>query len=349
MHNNNYTKIPTKNIGPINISGPIVREKIIVPLATFETPLWASVKRGANISNMTDGIKSVIYKNSNMTRSVLLESHSVDYLIETANKLKNSKQELNKISKNTSNFVELEDLYIEIVGTLIYIRFSFYTGDAAGHNISTKASDALLKYILETYTKLQYVSISGNICTDKKNSCINGILGRGKYIISEILVPNDICISQLNTTAEQIVNLNIKKNLIGSILAGSTRSANAHFANMLLAFYLATGQDGANIIEGSQGVTYAKVTNDNSLYFSVTLPNLIVGTTGNGKDLEYVKNNLNLLKCIKTPSIGESSIRLAIIAAAVVLCGELSLLAAQTNPGTLTRSHMLLERNNRKS
>ena len=43
------------------------------------------------------------------------------------------------------------------------------------------------------------------------------------------------------------------------MLAGGIRSANAHFANMLLAFYLATGQDAANIIEGSQGIVHAEV------------------------------------------------------------------------------------------
>ena len=59
----------------------------------------------------------------------------------------------------------------------------------------------------------------------------------------------------------------IKKNLLGTLAAGGIRSANAHFANMLLGFYLATGQDAANIIEGSQGIVHAEVRNDD-LYFS---------------------------------------------------------------------------------
>ena len=35
---------------------------------------------------------------------------------------------------------------------------------------------------------------------------------------------------------------------------------------MLLAFYLATGQDAANIIEGSQGIVHAECADDD-LYF----------------------------------------------------------------------------------
>ena len=66
------------------------------------------------------------------------------------------------------------------------------------------------------------------------------------------------------------------------MLAGGIRSANAHYANMLLAFYLATGQDAANIVEGSQGIVHAEV-RGKDLYFSTTLPNLIVGSIGAGK------------------------------------------------------------------
>jgi hydroxymethylglutaryl-CoA reductase (NADPH) len=112
---------------------------------------------------------------------------------------------------------------------------------------------------------------------------------------------------------------------------------------MLLAFYLATGQDAANIVEGSQGMTYAEVTSE-GLYFSVTLPNIIVGVHGNGKEHPFVRDNLELLGCDQSSSSGTASSRLAMIAGAVVLCGELSLLAAQTNPTELMRSHLVLER-----
>ncbi len=112
---------------------------------------------------------------------------------------------------------------------------------------------------------------------------------------------------------------------------------------MLLAFYLATGQDAANIVEGSQGIVHAEVHGDN-LYFSVTLPNIIVGSVGNGKDLNFVHNNLAMLDCLEQRELGQNARRLAIIAAATVLCGEISLLAALTNQGELMRSHIKIER-----
>jgi hydroxymethylglutaryl-CoA reductase (NADPH) len=217
------------------------------------------------------------------------------------------------------------------------------TGEASGHNMVTAAAEAILNWILTEYPAMQYVSISGNYCTDKKVSAVNGILGRGKYVVAEIVVPRQICNGILKTTPEKVVDLHIKKNLIGTMLAGGIRSANAHFANMLLAVYLATGQDAANIIEGSQGMVHAEV-RDSDLYFSVTLPNLIVGTVGNGKHLEFAKKNLQLLGCAEQRGPMINARRLAVIIACSVLCGELSLLAAQTNQGELMRTHFRLER-----
>jgi len=196
---------------------------------------------------------------------------------------------------------------------------------------------------LSQYDDLHYVSVSANYCTDKKASAVNGILGRGKYVIAEIVIPKAICAKALNTTAEKIVELNLKKNLIGTTLAGGIRTANAHFANILLAAYLATGQDAANIIEGSQGIVYAE-SQQGDLYFSVTIPNLIVGTVGNGKEIDFVQKNLADLGCLEKREPGENATRLAVIIAAAVLCGELSLMAAFTNPGELMRSHLLIER-----
>ena len=112
---------------------------------------------------------------------------------------------------------------------------------------------------------------------------------------------------------------------------------------MLLALYLATGQDGANIVEGSQGITYCEILDD-KLYFSVSLPNLIVGTVGNGKNTPFVQQILDKLGCLQTRPPGHNARRLAAICACCVLAGELSLLAAQVTPQTLIDTHIRIER-----
>lgn len=335
-----------RRVGPLKMINEGKQEEVLVPLATLEAPLWPSTHRGARVCSEAGGIRTALIQD-HMSRSVLVEADSVIDLQQAVNSLLNRQDEMQAVVAKTSAYAKLVDVHPQIVGSLLYLRLSFQTGDAAGHNMVTLAADQLLPWILKEYPALRYVSISGNFCSDKKVSAVNGILGRGKYVVAEVNIPASLCRRFLKTTPEKIVDLHIKKNLMGNVVAGGLRTANAHFANMLLGFYLATGQDVANIIEGSQGMVHAEVRGCD-LYFSVTLPNLIMGAVGNGKDLAFVRENLELLGCLEKREPGENARRLALIAAATVLCGELSLLAAQTNPGELMSSHLKLERKSRE-
>jgi hydroxymethylglutaryl-CoA reductase (NADPH) len=339
--------VPMRRVGPIRLAGPAAAGDVMAPLATFETPLWPSVDRGAAVTRAAGGIRVVI-ADERMTRSILLEAPSAAEAVAAAAELGGRAAELDAVARRTSRFARLIGQHTQIVGRLLYLRLEFSTGDAAGHNMVTKAADAIMEWILRAYPALAYGSISANYCADKKASAVNGILGRGKYVVAETTIPARLCRRFLKTSPEKMVELNVRKNLLGSILAGGVRTANAHFANMLLAFYLATGQDGANVVEGSQGVVHAEAqpgADGGALYFSVTVPNVIVGAVGSGKDLPFVQANLADLGCAgEAAAPGAHARRLAAIAGAVVLCGELSLLAAQTNPGELMRAHLALER-----
>lgn len=339
------TPIPTQWIGPILINGNALHnEEVRVPLATYESPLWPSTGRGAKISRLCGGIRATVV-DERMSRSIVLEAPHAQAAYDCLCRVRAHFDTLAEVVSQTSRFARLLDIHSQIIGNLLFLRFECSTGDASGHNMVTKAADALIAAILGQCPELNYSSISGNYCIDKKASAVNGILGRGKNVVAEITIPRDICAKHLRTTPEQMVKLNTHKNHIGSNIAGSLRSANAHFANMLLAFYLATGQDAANIIEGSQGIVHTDI-RDDALYFSCTLPNLIVGSVGNGKGqgLDTVEDHLNALGCREAREPGANARRLAAICAATVLCGELSLLAAQTNPGELMRSHIAMER-----
>lgn len=340
-----YAAVPLEWAGPLRISGNVLADEVEVPLATYESPLWPSVRRGARISMaVAQGVVATLI-DERMTRSILLEADDAPTAHTAVAALEGRFAELQATVAAVSRFTELIRMNHELVGNLLFLRFEFSTGDAAGHNMVTLAADRLMDHITSSLPGLRYGSISGNYCTDKKASVVNGILGRGKNVVTELLIPRELVERRLHTTAAKVVELNIRKNLVGTIVAGGIRTANAHYANMLLAFYLATGQDGANIVEGSQGVTHAE-DRDGDLYFSCTLPNLVVGTVGNGKDRAFVEDNLARLGCRELRRPGDNARRLAGIAAATVLCGELSLMAAQTNRGELMRAHTQLERSN---
>ncbi|MEX2606821.1 MAG: hydroxymethylglutaryl-CoA reductase [Kiritimatiellia bacterium] len=334
--------VPLRRVGPLCFVVNGHSDQCEVPLATYESPLWPSTARGARVSELCGGIHCTLM-DERMTRSLLLEAPNAGEALRMVSDLKADLPSLQTAVAETSRFAHLLDLHAQFVGNLVYLRFAFATGDASGHNMTTKAAERLMRHILQHFPSMKEVSVSGNYCTDKKCSAVNGILGRGKYVVTEALIPEKIVRRYLKTTAAKVAELNVRKNLIGTLLAGGTRSANAHVANILLAFYLATGQDAANIVEGSQSITHAE-DRGGDLYFSLTLPNLIVGTVGNGKGLDFVEEHLALLGCREDRPSGENAARLAIICAAAAWCGELSLMAALTNPGELMRAHQKWER-----
>lgn len=339
-----FAQIPMQAVGPFKLIGDVEVDDLMVPMATYETPLWPSVARGARVAAHAGGIRVTVI-DERMTRSILLEAPNAGVAAKRLQEIQQRHQDLQNVVSQSSRFAKLIDTHHQVVGNLIYLRLEFTTGDASGHNMATNAADKIIPWLLDEYQDLKYVSISANYCTDKKVSAVNGILGRGKYVVCETTIPRKYCQRFLKTTPEALVDLHIKKDLIGSIVSGGLRTANAHVANMLLGFYLATGQDAANIVEGSQAINHAEVTADGDLYFSTTLPNMIVGTVGNGKGLDFVVENLELLGCNdRDAEPGANARRLACIAGATAFCGELSLLAAQTNPGELMQAHIKLER-----
>ena len=336
--------VPMQHIGPIHLWMEQTLHQVLVPLATFESPMWPSTNRGASVSRATDGIYCTLIDDQ-MTRSVLIQAKSAQDAHHISSWLQQQHAAIQAVFTASSRFLTLKHLHTEIIGNLLYIRLSAQCGDASGHNMITKGADAFIQWLLQQQPALEYVSISGNFCTDKKVSAVNSILGRGKKVIAEMTIPAAVCRERLKTTPSAIINLHIKKNLIGSIVSAGIRSANAHVANLLLAFYLATGQDAANIVEGSQAIVHCELTPHGDLYFSVTLPNIIVGTVGNGKHHDAIQKNIAQMGCADTHCApGDNARRLAQIAAATVLCGELSLLAAQTNPGELMQAHHRFER-----
>ena len=144
----------------------------------------------------------------------------------------------------------------------------------------------------------------------------------------------------LKTTPQKLHEVAINKCYLGSAVSGSM-GFNAHFANIIAAFYLACGQDLAHVVEGSVGITATQLI-DRNLKISVYLPNLQVGTVGGGTGLPSQKEALNLLG-LNSNGSGQNTDRLAEIMGVAVLAGEISLLASLSE-GSLAKSHQKLAR-----
>jgi len=339
-------QIPLAVAGPLLINDEYAKGEYYIPLATTEGALVASINRGCKAITVGGGARARVISDG-MARAPLIRTESVEKALELVKWVESNENVLREAASRTTKHGALEKIQPFIVGNLVWLRLVYRTGDAMGMNMATIASDEVCKVIEKSFPEAECVALSGNMCVDKKPSCLNKLLGRGKYVVAEALLPRDVVVKILKTEPEAIHYINISKNLMGSAAACSL-SFNAHFANIIAAIFIATGQDVAQVVESSLGYTWTELREDGSLYISVTLPSLEVGTVGGGTWLPTQREALELLGVAGGGSPpGINALKFAEIVASAVLAGELNLLAALA-AGHLARAHEKLGRAGKK-
>jgi hydroxymethylglutaryl-CoA reductase (NADPH) len=227
-----------------------------IPMATAEGTLVASTSRGCKALNAGGGVTTVLTQDA-MTRGPAIDFPSV--VVAAQAKAWMDSEEGYEIVRtafeSTSRFAKLQSLKSALAGRTLFVRFATSTGDAMGMNMISKGTEEALSVMRKHFPEMVVLALSGNYCTDKKPAAINWIEGRGKSVVAEAVIPGKIVNSVLKTSVEALCNLNVKKNLIGSAMAGSIGGFNAHAANILTAVFLATGQDPAQNVESSNCMT----------------------------------------------------------------------------------------------
>ncbi|WPK26930.1 hypothetical protein PUMCH_004299 [Australozyma saopauloensis] len=335
---------------PVGVAGPLIIDGVPyhIPMATTEGCLVASTMRGCKAINSGGGVNTIITQDG-MTRGpcvsfpTLARAGACKLWLDSDE----GQNTIKKAFNSTSRFARLQHIKTAIAGTLLFIRFKTTTGDAMGMNMISKGVEFSLKHMVEKcgWDDMITVAVSGNYCTDKKPAAINWIEGRGKSVVAEATVPDEVVRKVLKSDVDALVEVNISKNLIGSAMAGSVGGFNAQAANLVTAVYLACGQDPAQNVESSNCMTLMKKTINGDLQISVSMPSIEVGTIGGGTILEPQGSMLELLG-VRGPhpdSPGSNSRRFACIVASAVLAAELSLCSALA-AGHLVQSHMQLNR-----
>jgi hydroxymethylglutaryl-CoA reductase (NADPH) len=333
-------QIPVGVAGPLLVKGDYANGYFYIPLATTEGALVASVNRGAKFITESGGARVKVLKDG-MARAPLFRLPSLIDAVEFVEWVTQHFDDLKKAAESTTRHGRLKEVQPFIVGNYVWLRLVFSTGDAMGMNMATIASDAVAKYIQQHFPKARLVALSGNMCVDKKANAVNFLLGRGKTVVAETVVKREV-LERLGITAEDVHEVNVRKNLIGSALAHSY-GFNAHFANIVAAIFIATGQDVAQVVESSMGITSTEP-RDDGLYISVFLPSLEVGTVGGGTGLPTQREALALLGVAGSGNPpGTNALKFAEIIAAAVLAGELNLLIALAR-NELASAHQRLGR-----
>ena len=342
-----YVPLPVGVAGPLLLNGASYQ----VPMATVEGTLIASTRRGCKAITESGGASAAVLQQG-MTRAPVLQfpsamrSAAFKAWLEEPSNAAAAKASF----ESTTRFGKLLSVRVTVAGRYCYARFVCATGDAMGMNMVSKGVNAVLEWLgdsEERFPDMEVLGLSGNLCCDKKPAAVNWIEGRGCSVVVEATIPADVVKKVLKTTVEAAVSLNTAKNLVGSAMAGmSAGGYNAHAANIVTAIYLACGQDPAQNVESSNCMTLLQPANGGAdLHISCTMPSIEVGTVGGGTHLAAQKACLNLLGAAGAApdSPGANAKQLAMVVAATVMAGELSLLSA-LSAGHLVRAHMQLNR-----
>jgi hydroxymethylglutaryl-CoA reductase (NADPH) len=330
-------QVPIGLAGPLRIDGEHAKGDFFVPLATSEGTLVASYNRGMRLLSESGGVKTTVVEQF-MQRSPVFILDDAKKAREFGDWIKANFDQIKEVAETTTRSGKLINIGQYSIGPLRNLRFNYTTGDAAGQNMTGKATFAACEWIQKTYPGGVKYNLSGNMDTDKKHSRANMLLTRGKRVVAECTIKGDLLKSMMGVSAKDLFWWRQVSN-VGAFLAGSANNG-AHAANGLTAMFIATGQDVANVSESHAGVTYSQLLDNGDYYWSITLTSLIVATYGGGTGLPTQRECLEMLGCYGN---GKAD-KFAEICAAVVLAGDTSL-ASAILAGDWVSSHDALGRN----
>src|SRR5215208_6952592 len=311
-------QVPIGLAGPLRVNGEHAQGDFYVPLATAEGTLVASYNRGMRLLHEAGGVTTTIL-DDRMQRAPAFVFPSAREAREFGQWLGEHFDQIRAAAEATTRTGRLKDIEQYSASRILFTRFNYTTGDAAGQNLTGKATQAACRWIVDNYPGIERYFLESNFATDKKSSQVNMLRTRGKRVVAEATIPNELVHRIMRSDTELMFRARQVSNL-GGFMSGVNNNG-AHSANGITAMFIATGQDAANVAESSAAFVYAELRPNGDYYYSVTIPSLIVATYGGGTGLATQRECLELLGCY-----GKGKVRkFAEIVAATVLCGELSL------------------------
>lgn len=329
-------QMPVGVAGPLLVHGEHAQGTFYVPLATTEGALVRSYERGMVLLTRSGGVSVRIYQDENRISPVFL-FEDVAGACAFARALPAHFEEIKAAAESTTRHGKLLRVECHPVGREVQVNFRFYTADAQGMNMIMKAADSACQWIMKHSSAREYFIFSG-LNSEKRASGFLMGGGKGKKVVAGALLPARLVRLYLHATPARLCQV-WHHTMLGHVNANAV-GYNGHFANGLAAIFIACGQDVANVVNASVGITNFELTQSGDLYASVTLPSLTVATVGGGTGLGSSRECLAMLGCA---GAGHAP-KFAEIVAAALLAGELSMGAAIAS-GEFVNAHETYGRN----
>lgn len=329
-------QMPLGVAGPLVVNGRHARGQFYVPLATTEGALVRSYERGMAAIARAGGATARVYEDENRVAPIF-SFDDVGEAHDFARRLNEDFGEIRAAAEATTRHGRLLRLECHPVGREVIVTFCYHTADAQGMNMIVKATEAACRRILVRRRARGFQVFSG-YSSEKRASGALLAGGKGKRVVAGALVPAQVVKSYLHATPGGLCAV-WHRTVLGHLQANAV-GYNGHYANGLAAVFIACGQDVANVVNSSVGITTFEVTDEGDLYASVTLPSLTVATVGGGTQLGTSRECLEMLGCA---GAGHAP-KFAEIVAATLLAGELSMGAAIAS-GEFVQAHETYGRN----
>jgi len=327
-----FAQIPLGVAGPVRIQGAQAHGDFIIPLATSEGTLVASFQHAFNVINRCGGAQTHC-AHEGVSRAPCFSYPDLHSAAAVAQWLPSQISLMKSTAASTSRYCRLQQIKISLVGNTVYLVLEYSTGDAAGQNMVTLATQAVCQSLLPLMPHLPTSWLVESVLSGDKRASAQAFLGaRGRNASAEVTLQAKHITRYWRADSAAMVRA-WNQASIGALQLG-TIGMQGNVANAMAALFIACGQDVACVAEAVTSITRIELTSTGDVYASVTLPNLIIGTVGGGTFLPTARECLALLGCT-----GEgSATKFAEICAVVALAGELSIVGAMAS-GAFANAH----------
>ncbi|KZM21976.1 Hydroxymethylglutaryl-CoA reductase (NADPH) [Ascochyta rabiei] len=337
-----FIRVPVGIAGPLKIAGSEgTNGDFFAPLATVEPTLVASCSRGSKAFTASGGLEFKVLSEG-MSRAPVFFFSTPAEALGFAGRVPALRDEFARAAEATSRFARLQTLTPHVVGANVHLCFSYATGDAAGQNMVTIATQAACDDFLASDAAQELgvrdFVIEGDMASDKKGSWRNAMEPRGVQVLAWGNITHEVCVRVLKCSTERLYTV------LMLMKEGQARNGgfggNVNTANVVAAMFIACGQDAGSVAESAW--THLTTTYDadsKKLNLSLFFPSLPVGTVGGGTMYPSQKVSLELLRC-QDPG---SKRRLAGLVACFCMALDVSTAAAIASGG-FTDAHKKLAR-----
>ena len=161
-HFTGVAQVPLGIAGPLLVDGEHAQGEFYVPMATAEGTLVASYNRGMKLLHTVGGVKTTIM-DDRMQRAPAFLFESARGARDFGAWLDEHFDEIREVAEATTKSGRLQDIEQYSASRILYTRFNYTTGDAAGQNMTGKATQAACHWIVEHYPEIRPVLPRGQL------------------------------------------------------------------------------------------------------------------------------------------------------------------------------------------